>query len=98
MYLECACGLQAFDDTRSLGSPPPRVVYSDGSMVSPWMTASHFIAENREAELKSTTFSIPSFQCFPVFPLLLTLQQYSTFECCLLVLLNDNNDDDDDDD
>ena len=49
--------LPAFDDTGSLGSPPRRVVYPPGSMVPPWMTASHFPAENKEAELKPTPLS-----------------------------------------
>ena len=40
--------LPTFDDTGSLGSPPRRVVYPH---------ASRLLAENREAELKSTTFS-----------------------------------------
>ena len=46
-----------FDDTASLGSPPRQVGYPPGSLVSPWMTASHFLAGNREAQLKLTTFS-----------------------------------------
>ena len=49
--------LPTFDDTSSLGSPPRQMVYSPGSMVSPWVTASRFIAGNIEAELKPTTFS-----------------------------------------
>ena len=42
-------------------------------LVLPWVTASHFIhCGNREAELKPSTFSSPTFLCFPVFPPLLT--------------------------
>ena len=52
-----------FDDTRSLGYPPRRVVYPFGFH---WVTASRFLAGNREAKLKPTT------PCFPLFPLLLT--------------------------
>ena len=48
-------------------------------MVPPWVTAFHFLAGNTEAELKLLT---PTFPCFPIFPLLLNPQQYSTFECC----------------
>ena len=36
-------------------------------------------------------FFTPTFPWFPVFPLLLTPQRYSTFECCLLGLLFNNN-------
>ena len=39
--------LPTFDDTVSLGSPPRHVVYPPGSMVSPWVTASLFLAGNR---------------------------------------------------
>ena len=49
--------LPAFDDTGSLGSPTRQVVYPPDSMVPPWVTASHFLAGNREAELKPATFS-----------------------------------------
>ena len=34
--------LPAFDEANSLGSPPSRVVYP---LVSPWVTASRFLAE-----------------------------------------------------
>ena len=47
--------LLTFDDTGSLGSLPHQVVYIPGSMVPPWVTASHFLAWNREADLKPTT-------------------------------------------
>ena len=60
-------------------------------MVLPWVTASHFLAGNREAELKPST---PTFLCIPAFPLFLNPPplRYSTFECCLLgLLLDDNN-------
>ena len=49
--------LTAFDGTSSLGSPPHQVVYPPGSIVPTWVTASHFLSGNREAELNSTTFS-----------------------------------------
>ena len=45
----------AFNDTGSLGSPPRQVV-SPILNGLPWVNASHFLAENTEAELKSTTF------------------------------------------
>ena len=79
--------LLPFNDTGSLGPPPRQVVYPFGSMVPPWITASRSLVRNREAELKPTTFSSPTFLCFPVFPLLRTPQRYSTLECCLLGLL-----------
>ena len=61
-------------------------------LILPWVTASYFLVGNRKAELKPTPFVITStFLCFPIFPLLLTPQQYSTFECCLLGLLLHNN-------
>ena len=50
--------LPAFDNTSSLGSPLHQVVYPPGSMVPPWVTAFHFLAENREAELKPSTSSL----------------------------------------
>ena len=50
--------LPAFGHTGSLGSPPRQVVYPPGSMVPPRVTASPFLAGNREAELKHTTFSL----------------------------------------
>ena len=53
-------------------------------MVPPWVTASRFLAGNREAELKPTTFSLLLLFSFSVFPLLLPPQRYSTFDCCLL--------------
>ena len=57
--------LPTFDDTSSLSSPPHQVVYPPGSKVPPWVTASHFLAGNRNAELKPTTFS--SLLLFSVF-------------------------------
>ena len=57
MYLECSRGLAcltSLDDTGSLGSPPRRVVYSPGSTLGDCLL---FLAGNREAELKLTTFS-----------------------------------------
>ena len=50
--------LPGFDNTGSLGFPPRREV-------PPWVTVSCFLAGNREAELKPTTFS--SFLLFSVF-------------------------------
>ena len=54
--------------------PGRQVVYPSGSMVSPWVTASRFLAGNRNAELKPTTFSslllirvFLSFFCFLLF-------------------------------
>ena len=49
--------LPAFDDIGSLGSPSRQVFYPSGSRVPPWMTASCFLAENREVYLKPITFS-----------------------------------------
>ena len=40
----------------SLGSPPRQVVYLSVSMVPQWVTASRFLAANREFEVKPTTF------------------------------------------
>ena len=58
-------------------------------LVPPWVTASRFLAGNREAELKPTTFS--SLLLFHVFQsFLLTPQRYSTFDWCLLGLLLNN--------
>ena len=45
--------LPAFGDTGSLGSLR-QAVYPLGYMVPPWVTASHVLAGNREAELKLT--------------------------------------------
>ena len=57
--------LPAFDDIGSPDSPPRQVVYFPVSIVSPWVTASRFLAANMEAEPKLTTFS--SFLLFRVF-------------------------------
>ena len=78
----------AFDNTGSLGFP---LIYSPRSMVPPWVTASRFLAGNKEAELKPTTFSLftSTFPYFSVFPLLI-LQRCSTSESCLLGLLLNN--------
>ena len=48
--------LPAIDDTGSLGSLPQQMVYFPGSMVLPWLIASHFLAGIKETELKPTTF------------------------------------------
>ena len=49
--------LPPFDDIGSPGSPPRQVVYPSVSMVPPCVTVFCFLAGNREAELKPTTFS-----------------------------------------
>ena len=55
----------AFDDTRSLGSTLRQVVYLPGSMVPPRVTASRFLAGNKEAKLKpSTSSSLLLFRIF----------------------------------
>ena len=64
--------LPALDDTESPDYPPRRVIYRP--TVSTLVTASRFLAENRETELKPTTFSISTFQCFSVLQLLLQHQ------------------------
>ena len=46
--------LLAFDDTGSLGYPPFQGDLSP--WFPPWVTTSRFLAGNREAELKPTTF------------------------------------------
>ena len=74
-----------FKDTGSLFYPLRRVL---SQWFPPWVTASHLIAGNWEAELKPTTFS-STFPGFPVFPLLLT-PRFRVFECCLLGLLLNN--------
>ena len=43
--------LPAFGSSGSLVSSLCQVVYPPGSMVLPWVTASHFLAWNGEAEL-----------------------------------------------
>ena len=60
--------LATFDDTSSPSSPPRQVVYPLGFMVPYWVTASSFLAGNREAELRPTTFS--SLLIFSVFHIL----------------------------
>ena len=72
MYLECARGLAftrhlTFDDTGSLDSPESQVVYLPGSTVPSWATTSRFLAGNREAELKPTTFFLLCFRVFLYF-------------------------------
>ena len=54
---EVSLVLPAFDQTGYLGYPPHQVVYSSGFMAPPWVTSSHFLAGNREAELKPNTLS-----------------------------------------
>ena len=57
--------LPAFNDTGSLGFDLHRVVCP---LVPPCVTASRFLAVNREAELKLTTFtSLLLFRVFRVF-------------------------------
>ena len=83
-------GLPTFDDTGLLSNPPCRVVYRQS--VSTLVTASHFLAGNREAELKPSTFSsllhVGVFLSF-VFSYTPPPAIYS-FECCLLGLLLNN--------
>ena len=55
---------QPFDDTGSLGSSPRSVVFPLCSMGPPWMSASRFLAGNREAELKPTLFLHSYFSMF----------------------------------
>ena len=60
--------------------------------VPPWVTASCFLARNREAELKPTTFSSLLLFCvFLSFIFSQPPQRYTIFECCLFELLNNNN-------
>ena len=47
----------AFDNTGSLGFLPRQLISSPISMVPPSVTASHFLAGNRDAELTPTTYS-----------------------------------------
>ena len=51
--------LPTFDGTGSLDSPLRKVVYSPGSMVLAWVTATSFLAGNMEAKLKHNSFSSP---------------------------------------
>ena len=82
-------------NSQPLTIPAPWVLLHIGwsiTMVPPGVTASRFLAGNREAELKSNTFS--SLLLFRVFLLSSSpnSQRYNTFECCLLrLLLNNNN-------
>ena len=58
----------AFDEIGSLGSPSRQVLYP---LVPAWVTAFHFLAGNREAELKPTTLSsiyFSMFSCLSSFP------------------------------
>ena len=92
IYLKCGRGLAHPPNPRDIGShssPPHQMVYPPGFKVPPWVTASSFLAGNREAELKPTTFS--SLLLFRVFLSFLNPKRYSTFECCLLGLLPNNN-------
>ena len=82
-------GPPTFDDTGSLGSPR-QVVYSPGSMVPPWVTASRFLAKNREDELKPTTFSSLLLFCVFLSFLFFWPPSDSTLECCLMGLLLNN--------
>ena len=79
--------------SQHLTIPAPWVLFCDRwsiTLVPPWVTASHFLAGNREAELKPTPFFSLLLFCFHAFPLLLTPQRHSTFERCLLGLLLNN--------
>ena len=70
MYLECARGLSAFDDTGSLGFPPCGVVYNPGFTLGDCL---QFPCREKGgwAETYRSLFT-PTFLRFPVFPLLLT--------------------------
>ena len=53
--------------SQPLTIPAPWVILYVGLsifVVPPWVTASRFLAENREVELKPTTFSTFTFPCF----------------------------------
>ena len=59
MYLECARGL-ACPSRKALTIPTPQVLLRNVwsiPLVPPWVTASHFLAGNWEAELEPTAFS-----------------------------------------
>ena len=61
--------------SQPLPKPTPWLYLHVGSsilMVPPWVTASYFLAGNREADLKPTIFSSHTFPHFSVFLLLLT--------------------------
>ena len=73
--------LSTFDDTGSLGYPSRRVVYRPS--VSTLVTASHVLAGNMEAELKSATFS--SLLLFNVF--LSSLFSFSAPAKCTSILI-----------
>ena len=60
--------LIASGNTGSLDFNPRQVIYIPGSMVSPWVTASRFLAGYREAELKPNTFWSLLLFCFHLFP------------------------------
>ena len=83
--------LPTFDDTGSLGFSRRQMVRPPGFMVLTWVTASRFLAGNREAKTHHF-LSTSGFLCFLIFLLLLNPQRYSSFECCLLELLLNNND------
>ena len=55
-----------------------RVVWSI-ILIPPYVTASRFLAGNRDVELKPPSFSSLLFPCFPVFPLLLTPQRRAVY-------------------
>ena len=81
--------LPSFDNTGSLGYPPYQVVYPPGSTLGDCLL---FSCEEHGGWVKTYHFLFTStFSCFPVFPLLMTPQIFSTFECSLLGLLNNNN-------
>ena len=56
--------LPTFDDSGSLGSHPRQGVYHPGFLVPPWVTASRFLWENRETELKPIFSSLLLFHDF----------------------------------
>ena len=69
--------LPPFHDTGSLGSPSRQIVYPPGFMVPPWVNASYFLSENREAELKPTPSSSLQFSFFSFFSYLFSFSKQS---------------------
>ena len=94
MYLECGRDLSCPSSLwRHMlpGFSSASWVCPPASMFLAKVTASRFLAGNREAELKPTTFSsLPFFLAFLSFLVSWPPHRYSTFECCLLWLLLSN--------
>ena len=74
--------LQTFDDSGSMGYHPRQVVYPPVSMVLPWVTASRFLAGNRDAE---PPFSLHSY--FSVFSCLSSFIVTLSAACCVCSLI-----------